>query len=106
MKAEYDGRRVMFVQGLNELGMRCHIPEGAFYAFPYIADTGLSSEQFARGLLQEEGVATVPGHVFGVGGEGHIRCSYAASREKLCEALERIERFKKAIQKTSFTLCH
>ncbi|GIP53894.1 aminotransferase class I/II-fold pyridoxal phosphate-dependent enzyme [Paenibacillus vini] len=106
MKAEYDGRRVMFVQGLNELGMRCHIPEGAFYAFPSIGDTGLSSEQFARGLLQEEGVATVPGHVFGVGGEGHIRCSYAASREKLCEALERIERFKKAIQKTSFTLCH
>ncbi len=104
MKAEYHGRREMFVQGLNEMGLRCHLPEGAFYAFPSITATGLSSEQFARRLLQEEGVATVPGHVFGVGGEGYIRCSYAASRELLSDALERMGRFVRSCKSTSSAL--
>ncbi|MFC7680193.1 aminotransferase class I/II-fold pyridoxal phosphate-dependent enzyme [Paenibacillus sp. GCM10028914] len=93
MKATFDARRQMFVKGLNEIGLKCHEPQGAFYAFPSIAHTGFTSEQFAKLLLSEAGVAAVPGHVFGSGGEGHIRCSYATSTDKLSEALERIERF-------------
>ncbi|RCX23822.1 aminotransferase [Fontibacillus phaseoli] len=104
MKDVFDGRRQMFVQGLNRLGLTCHMPQGAFYAFPSISHTGLSSEQFARKLLREEGVATVPGHVFGGGGEGHIRCSYAASTEKLAEALDRMERFVNSCKSASFLL--
>lgn len=66
---------------------------GAFYAFASISHTGIGSEEFAMRLLQEAGVAVVPGHVFGAGGEGYIRCSYAASTAKLTEALERLEDF-------------
>ncbi|UVI31037.1 pyridoxal phosphate-dependent aminotransferase [Paenibacillus spongiae] len=93
MKAEFDGRRQMFVKGLREIGLTCHEPQGAFYAFPSIAHTGLTSEQFAKQLLSEAGVAAVPGHVFGTGGEGYIRCSYASSTARLTEALERMGRF-------------
>lgn len=93
MVAEYECRRRFFVQGLNDLGLECPMPEGAFYAFPSIRSTGLSSEEFAEQLLKEERVAVVPGNAFGEGGEGHIRCSYAASLEHLREALARIERF-------------
>ncbi|MBW4083482.1 aminotransferase class I/II-fold pyridoxal phosphate-dependent enzyme [Paenibacillus sp. S150] len=88
-------RRSLFVEGLRSIGLHCHEPQGAFYAFPSIAHTGMSSEEFALGLLREAGVAAVPGHVFGTGGEGHIRCSYAASTVKLTEALERMEGFMK-----------
>ncbi|MCQ6563025.1 aminotransferase class I/II-fold pyridoxal phosphate-dependent enzyme [Paenibacillus mendelii] len=97
MKAAFDGRRQMFVKGLREIGLPCHEPQGAFYAFPSIAHTGLTSEQFAKQLLSEGGVATVPGHVFGTGGEGFIRCSYASSTERLSEALERMGRFMNAL---------
>ncbi|MEF2965764.1 aminotransferase class I/II-fold pyridoxal phosphate-dependent enzyme [Paenibacillus sp. M1] len=97
MKAEFARRRKLFVNGLNDLGLDCHMPQGAFYAYPSIAHTGLSSDEFARRLLQEEGVATVPGHVFGPGGEGRIRCSYAASAEMLSEALRRMGRFVEKI---------
>ncbi|WP_338553942.1 aminotransferase class I/II-fold pyridoxal phosphate-dependent enzyme [Paenibacillus sp. KS-LC4] len=90
MKEAYKQRRAMFVGGLQRLGLSCHMPQGAFYAFPSIAHTGLSSEQFAFRLMQEAGVAVVPGHVFGPGGEGRIRCSYSVSPAKLSEALERI----------------
>lgn len=93
MKASFDKRRQMFVNGLKEIGLPCHKPQGAFYAFPSIAHTGLTSEQFALRLLSECGVATVPGHVFGSGGEGYIRCSYVTSTERLTESLERMERF-------------
>ncbi|KIL42143.1 hypothetical protein SD70_02940 [Gordoniibacillus kamchatkensis] len=93
MKDAFDGRRRMFVKGLREIGLPCHEPQGAFYAFPSIAHTGLSSEHFARLLLKEAGVGAVPGHVFGTGGEGHIRCSYAVSAQLLAEALERMKRF-------------
>lgn len=93
MKAVFDERRRMFVKGLREIGLPCHEPQGAFYAFPSIAHTGLNSEHFARLLLKEAGVAVVPGHVFGTGGEGHIRCSYAVSAQLLAEALECMERF-------------
>ncbi|NQD68818.1 aminotransferase class I/II-fold pyridoxal phosphate-dependent enzyme, partial [Bacillus haikouensis] len=69
------------------------LPGGAFYAFPSVAETGLSSEEFAEKLLLEEKVAVVPGNVFGKGGEGHIRCSYASSMEQLQEAVKRMKRF-------------
>lgn len=93
MIESYDRRRRAFVQGLREIGLPCHEPQGAFYAFPSIAHTGLASEQFAHRLLQEAKVVTVPGHVFGSGGEGFIRCSYASSQVQLEEALERIRKF-------------
>lgn len=95
MKEVFRQRRTLFVQGLRTIGLDCREPEGAFYAFPSIARTGMRSEEFALRLLQEAGVAAVPGHVFGSGGEGHIRCSYAASTAKLTEALERMEGFMK-----------
>lgn len=95
MKQCFDERRKLLVSGFRSMGMPCHEPEGAFYAFPSIAHTGLTSEDFALQLLNEAGVAAVPGHVFGAGGEGYIRCSYAASLQKLTEALERIEDFMK-----------
>ncbi|MEK5253031.1 aminotransferase class I/II-fold pyridoxal phosphate-dependent enzyme [Paenibacillus sp. FSL F4-0125] len=95
MKRCFDERRKLLVSGFRSIGLPCHEPEGAFYAFPSIANTGLRSEDFALQLLKEVGVAAVPGHVFGAGGEGYIRCSYAASLQKLTEALERIEGFMK-----------
>ncbi|WP_342564719.1 aminotransferase class I/II-fold pyridoxal phosphate-dependent enzyme [Paenibacillus sp. FSL R7-0345] len=95
MKEVFRQRRTLFVEGLRSIGLDCREPEGAFYAFPSIARTGMRSEEFALRLLQEAGVAAVPGHVFGSGGEGHIRCSYAASTAKLTEALERMEGFMK-----------
>lgn len=93
MKKSYRQRRNFFVQSLNEIGLSCHMPGGAFYAFPSIRSTGMTSEQFAERLLLEEKVAVVPGHVFGVSGEGYIRCSYASSLEQLQEAIRRMKRF-------------
>ncbi|WP_456288034.1 aminotransferase class I/II-fold pyridoxal phosphate-dependent enzyme [Paenibacillus sp. AK002] len=93
MRQAYDERRQMFVQGLSDIGLSCRDPQGAFYAFPSITGTGLGSQQCAERLLREAKVAVVPGHVFGAGGEGFIRCSYAASSARLCEALERMERW-------------
>ncbi|WP_025678619.1 aminotransferase class I/II-fold pyridoxal phosphate-dependent enzyme [Paenibacillus massiliensis] len=98
MMASYNERRKLFVAGLNAIGLSCHEPEGAFYAFPSIADTGMSSEQFALRLLTEAKVAVVPGHVFGSGGEGYIRCSYATSLVDLEKALERMSRFMQIMQ--------
>jgi len=93
MIESYNQRRRAFVQGLRQIGLPCHEPFGSFYAFPSIAHTGLTSEQFAQRLLQEAKVVTVPGQVFGEGGEGFIRCSYASSQVQLEEALERIRKF-------------
>lgn len=93
MRKSYRRRRNYFVQSLNEIGLDCHIPGGAFYAFPSIESTGLTSEQFAERLLMEEKVAVVPGNVFGESGEGHIRCSYASSMEQLQESIKRIKNF-------------
>lgn len=98
MMASYNERRKLFVAGLNAIGLTCHEPEGAFYAFPSIASTGMSSEQFAIHLLKEAKVAVVPGHVFGMGGEGHVRCSYATSIVDLERALERMGKFMQAMQ--------
>ena len=93
MIREYDRRRRLIVDGLNKLGLDCFEPKGAFYAFPSIKSTGMTSEEFAGRLLKEEKVAVVPGNVFGECGEGHLRCSYSTSREQLVEALGRIEAF-------------
>jgi aminotransferase len=93
MVNEYRLRRNTFIAGLNRAGLPCHVPEGAFYAFPSIEKTGLSDSEFAECLLREQKVAVVPGSVFGEGGAGHIRCAYAVSRQDLGEALKRIETF-------------
>lgn len=93
MRQEYDRRRRLIVNGLNQLGLPTYEPHGAFYAFPNIAVTGMDDETFAQKLLDEERVAAVPGSAFGPGGEGYVRCSYAAAYEKIEEALRRMERF-------------
>ncbi|MHB8163625.1 MAG: aminotransferase class I/II-fold pyridoxal phosphate-dependent enzyme [Methanoregula sp.] len=93
MVNEYRLRRNMFVAGLNRIGLPCHVPEGAFYAFPSVKGTGLSDVEFAERLLKEQKIAVVPGSVFGEGGEDHLRCAYAVSRKDLSEALGRMETF-------------
>ncbi|GEN86844.1 aminotransferase [Oceanobacillus sojae] len=93
MKQSYKQRRGFFVESFAEMGLACHMPGGAFYAFPSIKATGLTSEEFAEKLLYEEHVAVVPGDIFGAGGEGHIRCSYATSMDNLQEATKRMKRF-------------
>lgn len=93
MRDDYDRRRRVIVKGLNEAGLACPMPEGAFYAFPSIEVTGQSDEQFAEGLLLEEKVAVVPGSAFGAGGKGHVRCCYATSLPQIEEAIKRIARY-------------
>ena len=93
MVKSYRRRRNYIVQSFNEIGLSCHHPGGAFYAFPSIQSTGLSSQEFAEALLEQENVAVVPGDVFGESGEGHIRCSYATSMEQIQEAMKRIRSF-------------
>lgn len=93
MVEAYDRRRHVMVDGFNRLGLTCFEPEGAFYAFPSVASTGLSSEEFAERLLLEERVAVVPGTAFGPAGDGHVRCCYATSLKNIKEVLVRLERF-------------
>ncbi|MBN1954599.1 MAG: aminotransferase class I/II-fold pyridoxal phosphate-dependent enzyme [Anaerolineae bacterium] len=93
MRAEYDRRRRLIVGGLNEIGLTCVEPKGAFYAFPSIAVSGMDENNFAERLLQEEKIAVVPGSAFGQAGQGHVRCSYATAYEKIEQALERMQRF-------------
>jgi aminotransferase len=93
MRDEYDRRRRLIVTGLNELGLPTFEPHGAFYAFPSIANSGMTDDDFAQKLLEEEKVAVVPGSAFGAGGAGFVRCSYATAYEKIEEALHRIDRF-------------
>ena len=97
MVADYDRRRRFFVNGLNEIGLDCYEPKGAFYAFPSIKHTGLSSEEFAERLLEAERVAVVPGSAFGPSGEGHVRCCYATALSQLEEALVRMGRFMRQL---------
>jgi aminotransferase len=99
MTEEYNRRRRMFIKGLNDIGMTCFEPKGAFYAFPSIAITGMDSINFCEELLKEEKVAVVPGNAFGTCGEGFVRCSYASSMANLKEALVRMERFVKKYTK-------
>lgn len=99
MKAEYNRRRRLIVDGFNKAGLTCREPKGAFYAFPCIKSTGLTSEEFCEQLLQTKHVAVVPGTAFGKGGEGFVRASYCYSTEHIIEALRRIDEFVKEIQK-------
>jgi aminotransferase len=98
MRRSYRRRRNYVVQSLNNIGLDCHNPGGAFYVFPSIIKTGLTSEQFAEQLLIAEKVAVVPGSAFGESGEGYVRCSYATSMEQLQEAMKRIERFMNTLE--------
>lgn len=97
MRQNYWRRRNFIVESLSKIGLDCHMPGGAFYVFPSIKETGLSSEEFAERLLHEERVAVVPGNAFGASGEGYIRCSYATSIEQLQEAMTRMERFMQSL---------
>lgn len=95
MVMQYNQRRRLIVDGLNSIGLTCHMPQGAFYAFPKITSTGLDAETFAERLLFDQKVAVVPGTAFGAGGEEHIRCSYATSTRNIELAIERIGAFMK-----------
>jgi aminotransferase len=93
MVEDYNRRRLVMVKGLNDIGLPCFKPKGAFYAFPSIKVTGMTSEEFAEKLLMEEKVAVVPGSAFGQCGEGYVRCCYATSLAEIEEALSRMGRF-------------
>lgn len=95
MRSEYDMRRHVMVKGFNDMGLDCFEPLGAFYTFPSIKSTGLSSDEFCERCLREKKVAVIPGTAFGECGEGFIRCSYAYSIDSINEALNRIEAFVK-----------
>ena len=99
MKEEYDGRRRFLVDGFRKLGLDCFEPRGAFYTFPCIKSTGLTSAEFCDRLIMEEKVAVIPGTAFGPGGEGFVRACYAASMKDLAEALNRIGRFLQNLNK-------
>jgi aminotransferase len=99
MRAEYDRRRRLVVDGLNAMGLATFEPRGAFYAFPRITSTGLDDEAFVERLLEEQHVAAVPGSAFGPSGAGHVRMCYATSYARLEEALERIGRFVRRLER-------
>lgn len=99
MTREYNRRRRVLLNGFRKMGLECFEPKGAFYMFPSIKSTGISSDEFCERLLKEEKVLVVPGNAFGECGEGYIRACYASSMESLMEALKRIERFLKNIKK-------
>ena len=98
MRKEYEARRNFIVRSLNDMGLPCFKPLGAFYVFPDIRSTGLTSREFSLRLLQEKKVACVPGPAFGVSGEGHVRCSYATSLEKIKIAMQRMAEFVKEVR--------
>ena len=100
MVEDYNRRRQVIVKGFRDIGLSCYEPKGAFYAFPSIRCTGMTSEEFAEKLLTEEKVAVVPGSAFGKCGEGYIRCCYATSLSDIEEALNRMRRFVNKYRKT------
>jgi aminotransferase len=93
MVESYNYRRRIMLAGFDDIGMSCFEPKGAFYCFPSIRCTGMSSEEFCERLLEEEKVAVVPGNAFGACGEGHIRCCYASSVSNIEEAISRMGNF-------------
>ncbi|MGA0901257.1 MAG: aminotransferase class I/II-fold pyridoxal phosphate-dependent enzyme, partial [Luteolibacter sp.] len=97
MRQSYKQRRDYLVRKLNEMGLDCHLPGGAFYVFPDIRKSGLSSSEFATRLVEAENVACVPGSAFGKSGEGFLRCCYATAFEDIQEAMVRMERFLKKL---------
>lgn len=98
MREQYDMRRRLVVDGFNRMGLTCFEPEGAFYVFPCIKSTGLTSNEFCLRLLEAERVAVVPGDAFGACGEGYVRVSYSYSINHLLESLKRIERFVEGLR--------
>lgn len=98
MREQYKLRRNFIVKALNEMGLKCHLPRGSFYAFPSIASVGLSSRDFAVKLLEQEKVACVPGSAFGASGEAYLRCCFATSLEQIQIAAERMGRFVKQLR--------
>ena len=98
MKRTYDRRRRIMLEAYKEMGLSCFEPRGAFYTFPCIRKTGLTSQEFAERLLQEQKVAVVPGTAFGESGEGFVRCSYATATEKVIEAMRRMKEFVKQFE--------
>ena len=93
MCEEYDSRRRYLVENLNRIGLECFEPKGAFYVFPCIKSTGLTSEEFCQQFLMEEKVAVIPGNAFGPGGEGYVRACYASSMKDIAEAVSRMDNF-------------
>jgi len=93
MRGEYEKRRNFICSAFADMGVPCHVPSGAFYAFPYIGDFGLSSRDFSMKLLDEQSVACVPGSAFGASGEGFLRCAFAADLDDIKTAVDRIARF-------------
>ena len=93
MVAEYNRRRNYLIAAFAEMGVSCHTPAGAFYAFPYIGDLGISAEDFAMRFLEEKGVAVVPGDAFGKCGAGFLRCAYATSMDNVREGMKRMGEF-------------
>ena len=93
MRDEYDGRRRYLVEGLRRIGLPCFEPKGAFYVFPDIRGTGLTSDEFCERFLMEEKVAVIPGTAFGPGGEGYVRACYASSMRDLTESISRLDNF-------------
>jgi aminotransferase len=98
MKEAYHRRRDLIVQRFNEMGLKCHLPKGSFYAFPSIASTGMESIDFCKGLLEAEEVAVVPGTAFGESGAGFVRASFSTSYERILEATDRMERYVNSIR--------
>jgi aminotransferase len=99
MRDQYHRRRNFIVRRFNEIGLKCHLPRGSFYAFPSVAVSGMSEKEFAVGLLQAERVAMVPGTAFGANGAGFCRACFATSYEQLIEAGNRIERYVQSLAK-------
>lgn len=98
-RESFEGRRNFIVNGLNRIGLKCHLPEGAFYVFPSIRSTGLGSDEFCERLINDQKVAVVPGTAFGKCGEGYVRISYAYSIDEIKIALERMEKFLQSLEK-------
>jgi aminotransferase len=99
MREQYRARRNFIVRAFNQMGLKCHLPRGSFYAFPCIESTGLSSKDFALKLLEQEKVACVPGSAFGPSGEGYLRCCFATALDRIEEATERMARFVKRLNR-------
>jgi len=98
MREQYRLRRNYIVKAFNEMGMKCHLPRGSFYAFPCIQSTGLSSKEFATRLLEQQKVACVPGSAFGPSGEGYVRCCFATALDRIEEAVARMGEFLKRLK--------
>ena len=99
MRDDYNARRRLVIDGFTSIGLPCFEPEGAFYIFPSIQSTGLSSDEFCERLLYSKKVAVIPGNAFGESGEGFIRVSYSYSKKHLLEAIQRIGEFMKELEK-------